>query len=122
VSPRVIVALVQELADLHAWGRSDGAWWGLVSWTTYGSFAQGTNGYLNSSAWVPARYLQPSADPELVPAYQAVQRFDLPADRSTWPWPAASPGRRWQHYGALESKPPASSQIVPLIGVRRPAT
>ena len=85
-----MVQLVRELADLHAWGRSAGAWWGLVSWTTYGSFDDdGNNGYLHTSAWVPARYLDPSADPETVRDYQTVQRFDLPDDRSAWPCPAA---------------------------------
>jgi hypothetical protein len=121
VAPRVIVELVHELADLHAWGRSGGTWWALVSWSTYGSFKDGGTGYLYSSAWVPARYLRPSADPEMVTAYQAVQRFDLPEDRSVWPCPAASAGRRWKHYGALETEPPPAPEIAPLAPPRRSA-
>jgi len=123
VSPRVVLQLVRELADLHAWGRSGGGWWGLVSWTTYGTFADGVNGYLHTSAWVPARFLEPSADPELAREYQAVQRFDLPADRSAWPCPAGSTGRRWRHCGALEAAPPAPEELTPLPGApasRRP--
>lgn len=114
--PRVVVELVRELADLHAWGRSEGSWWGLVSWRTFGCFADGVNGYLHTSAWVPARLLDPSRDPVAVAEYQTVQRFDLPADRSAWPRPAATAGRRWRHCGALEVPPPAPSELTPLVG------
>lgn len=114
--PRVVVLLLRELADLHAWGRCEGDWWGLVSWRTYGCFADGVNGYLHSSAWVPARLLDPSTDPDAVQQYQTVQRFDLPADRSAWPCPAASAGRRWRHCGPLEAAPPAAPELTPLIG------
>lgn len=116
MSPRVLVQLVRQLADLHAWGRSEGSWWGLVSWRTYGSFADGTNGYLHVSAWVPARLLDPSSDPDAGREYRTVQRFDLPIDRSAWPTPAASPGRRWQHCGPLEAALPAATQLTPLVG------
>ncbi|HEY0165563.1 MAG TPA: hypothetical protein VGB75_00845 [Jatrophihabitans sp.] len=116
MSPRVVVQLVRELADLHAWGRSEGSWWGLVSWRTFGSFADGVNGYLHTSAWVPARLLEPSADPDAIQEYQTVQRFDLPEDRSAWPRPAGSPGRRWRHCGPLQAPPPPAPEITPLIG------
>jgi hypothetical protein len=114
--PRVIVQLVRQLADLHAWGRSDGSWWGLVSWRTYGSFPDGVNGYLYTSAWVPARLLDPSGDPAAVAEYRTVQRFDLPADRTAWPSPAATAGRRWRHCGPLEAAPPPVSEVTPLVG------
>jgi hypothetical protein len=114
--PRVLVQIVRQLADLHAWGRSEGSWWGLVSWRTYGSFADGTNGYLHVSAWVPARLLDPSSDPDAGREYRTVQRFDLPADRSAWPTPAASAGRRWRHCGPLEQAPRPAAEITPLVG------
>ncbi len=108
--------LIRQLADLHAWGRSEGSWWGLVSWRSYGSFPDGTNGYLYTSAWVPARLLEPSSDPAAVAQYQAVERFDLPADRSAWPRPAATAGRRWRHCGPLEAPPPPLTELTPLVG------
>lgn len=111
--PRVLVQLVRELADLHAWGRSDGSWWGLVSWRDYGSFPDGVNGYLHTSAWIPARLLDPSSDPAAVADYPTVQRFDLPEDRSAWPRPAATAGR---HCGPLEAAPPAPPELTPLVG------
>ena len=114
--PRVVVQLVRQLADLHAWGRSDGAWWGLVSWRSYGCFPDGVNGYLYTSAWIPARLLDPSADPAAAVEYRTVQRFDLPADRSAWPCPAATAGRRWRHCGPLEAPPPAPAELMPLTG------
>ncbi|MBV9821216.1 MAG: hypothetical protein JO144_03150 [Actinobacteria bacterium] len=114
--PRVLVNLVRQLADLHAWGRSDGSWWGLVSWRTYGSFGDGTNGYLYTSAWVPAWLLEPSSDPGVRREYQQVQRFELPADPAAWPVPAASAGRRWRHCGPLEQPPAPAAGIAPLTG------
>lgn len=114
--PRVLVNLVRQLADLHAWGRWNGGWWGLVSWRTYGSFADGTNGYLYTSAWVPARWLEPSGDPGVRREYQQVQRFELPADPAAWPVPAASAGRRWRHCGPLERPPAPAPGIAPLTG------
>jgi hypothetical protein len=114
--PRVVVQLVRQLADLHAWGRSEGDWWGLVSWRTYGSFVDGVTGYLHTSAWVPAELLAPSADPDAIREYQTVQRFDLPADHSAWPRPAASTGRRWRHCGPLLAAPPPASELTPLVG------
>jgi hypothetical protein len=114
--PRVVVQLVRELADLHAWGRSEGSWWGLVSWRTFGSFGDGVNGYLHTSAWVPARLLEPSKDPAAAAEYQTVQRFDLPEDRSAWPRPAATAGRRWRHCGPLDAPPPPPSELTPLVG------
>lgn len=116
VSPRVIVQLIRQLADLHAWGRAEAGWWGLVSWRSYGSFSDGTNGYLYTSAWVPARLLEPSGDPAMAALYRAVERFDLPADPSAWPRPAATAGRRWRHCGPLEAAPPPLTELTPLVG------
>ena len=114
--PRVIAQLVRQLADLHAWGRSDGSWWGLVSWRTYGSFPDGTNGYLYTSAWIPPRLLVPSSDPAAVAEYRTVQRFDKPEDRSAWPRPVATAGRRWRNFGPLEQAPPAAPELTTLVG------
>lgn len=119
MSARVVVRLVRELADLHAWGRSEGSWWGLVSWATFGNFADGTNGYLHTSAWVPARFLDPSADPDAARDYHNVPRLELSQDRSAWPHPAATAGRTWRHCGALEAPPPPPAEITPVGGRRR---
>ena len=113
MSPRVIVPMLNVLADLHAWGRSDGSWWALVSWTLYGNTPTG-NAYRYLSAWVSASEVEPSRDPAMGLLYRQVERLDLDADPSTWPTPAASPGRTWQHYGAITA-PPAPAQSISTI-------
>ena len=130
--PRVLVRLVRQLADLHAWGRWEGSWWGLVSWRTYGSFGDGVNGYLHTSAWVPARLLDPSSDPNAAWEYQTVQRFDLPEDRAgqaafldlgiTENASAADPGRfRNGPMLALAAERAAARETIKQFGVRAPS-
>ena len=110
MSPRVIVPLLNVLADLHAWGRQGGTWWALVSWSIYGNTSHG-NDWLYLSGWVPAAGLIPSADPSQQRLYAAIERFELPTDGTAWPTPAATTGRTWRHYGPITAHPPAPDGI-----------
>ncbi len=97
--------MLNVLADLHGWGRQADVWWALVSWTMYGNTPAG-NDWLYLSGWVRASGVMPSSDPSQRLLYAAIERFDLPADRSAWPTPAATPGRIWRHYGPITDRPP----------------
>lgn len=120
VAPRVVILMLGQLADLHAWGR-DGRqrWWALVSWTVYGNTTDG-NAYRHISAWVPAAALRPSADPSQLVLYRAVERLDLNGDPSTWPTPARSQGRVWTHHGAIVRAPPGPADIATIPNAAMP--
>jgi hypothetical protein len=118
--PRVVVSMIGQLADLHAWGRDDRRrWWALISWTVYGNTSDG-NAYRHLSAWVPAAALRRSADPSQTPLYRAVERLDLQGDASTWPTPAGTRGRVWTHYGAVTSPPEAPHGITTIPNADMP--
>jgi hypothetical protein len=121
VSPRVVVPLVNRLADVHAWGRDVEGWWALISWSVYGTLAEGHNGHVHCSAWVPAAGVHPSNDPTVQQEYRYLERLDLPADRSAWPTPAASTGRQWHHYGAITTPPTGPTPGLVDITGRYPA-
>lgn len=120
MSPRVVVLLLGQLADLHAWGRDRRQqWWALVSWTVYGNTTDG-NAYRHLSAWVPAVALRRSADPSQVALYRAVERLDLNGASSTWPTPARTQGRVWTHYGAITSAPAPPPDIATIPNASAP--
>jgi hypothetical protein len=110
-APRVIADLVHQLADLHAWGRHEGQWWALISWGVHGVLDEGHNGDIRCTAWVPAAGVTPSADPSQRALYRGVARLELPADRHTWPTPAARPNVRQHNYGPITQRPTTTPGI-----------
>jgi hypothetical protein len=104
VPPRAIAHLVNQLADLHAWGRAEGGWWGLVTWTVRGWGEDGILGDVTCSAWIPASELQPSRSATELPGYAALVRLEMPAE-GEWPALVARPNQSWYHYGRLDAPP-----------------
>lgn len=114
--PRAIARLVNQLADLHAWGRdADGGWWGLITWTVRGRGVDGVLGDVTCSAWIPARELQPSRSATELAGYAELVRLDLP-DTGEWPALVARPNRTGYHYGRLD-KPPGPVPGLRVVGL-----
>jgi hypothetical protein len=121
VPPRVIARLVNQLADLHAWGKAADGWWGLITWSVHGRLDDGVLGDVQCSAWIPADELQASISPEERPGYAQLVRLELPAG-SAWPTPATRGQQSWHHYGRLDHppEPPPGLRVIGASKRRAP--
>ncbi|WP_375492232.1 hypothetical protein [uncultured Jatrophihabitans sp.] len=102
--PRVLADLPGTLADLYAWGRTDGGeWWALIAWTEQETRRTGGHVPILRSAWVPAAGVHQSAYPR-PHTYQGVVWLALPTDSSTWPALHVRTGHRYGHLGRVTAQ------------------